>query len=201
LIDALISYLIEGNTAVSLVKNQVMGKSPLFRLYVKAFVVTGVPFAFMMLLFNLATGMGFRLGTFLFHMFFFGTLMSLMFISMGWSRLRRKGFRMRNNEDYRVIQEKEIATPLSVSGVYDKLSDDPYFGRLEISRDNGNLHFIQRPFRFGPKDRVTLSVTNSDSGTNRLRVITVPFLITRLVDYGNKASIERLEKLVCSEGT
>jgi hypothetical protein len=64
---------------------------PITKLYLKAFLVTGIPYGLIMLGFDLADGNGFRLWKFLFLTLFFGITMSLIIVTSHRRRLKRKG--------------------------------------------------------------------------------------------------------------
>ena len=64
---------------------------PIPKLYLKTFLLTGVPYGLLMMGFDLVEGDGFNLWKFLFLTFFFGTTMSLTLVSFHKNRLEING--------------------------------------------------------------------------------------------------------------
>lgn len=72
---------------------------PITKLYLKTFLVTGIPYGLIMLGFDLADGKGFILWKFLFLTFFFGITMSLFLVLFNRYRLKKNEIQKMKDEN------------------------------------------------------------------------------------------------------
>lgn len=113
---------------------------PITKLYIKTFLLTGIPYGLLMLIFDLAVGNGFKLWRFLFLTFFFGVMMSLTLVSYHKYKLKKIGVQKLTDQNLGASQKKNVKSELTKSEVIEKLKTDPILGKLKMMEtENGIL--------------------------------------------------------------
>jgi hypothetical protein len=111
---------------------------PITKLYLKAFLLTGIPYGLIMLGFDLLDGDGFKLWKFLFMTFFFGITMSIILVSFHKYRLKKNGIQELTDENLGVNQSKNLKSELNKIELIEKLRRDPIIGKMKMTEiENG----------------------------------------------------------------
>ena len=169
---------------------------PLTKLYLKTFLLTGIPYALIMLGFDLADGHGFKLWKFLFMTLFFGITMSLILVSFHRYRLKKMGVQEITSENLGVNQTKKIKSGINKSKLIETLKNDPITGKMKMKEiENGILLMTNMTWKsWGEEIKILLkSEENSDF---EYQVSSSPKLKITLADYG-----KNLENVILIENT
>ncbi len=170
---------------------------PLTKLYLKTFLLTGIPYGLITIGFDLLDGDGFKLWKFLFSTFFFGLIMSLTLVSFHKYRLKKYGVQELSDENLGVTQTKEIKTKLGKIELVNKLKSDPIISKMEmIDTENGiNLKTGMTWKSWGEEIKIILkSENNSDF---EYQISSSPKLKMIIVDYGkNLQNLTRIENVI-----
>lgn len=174
---------------------------PITKLYLKTFLLTGIPFGLIMLGFDLADGDGFRIWKLLLMTFFFGTAMSLILVSFHSYRLKKNGVQEITDENVGVNQKRNLSTKLNKEEIIQRLKADPVIGKMKMTEiENGILLKAGMSWKsWGEEIKITLKA-NEDTDSE-YQVSSSPRLKTTIVDYGkNIENINRIESLIESIG-
>ena len=170
---------------------------PITKLYLKTFLLTGIPFGLIMLGFDLVDGDGFRLWKYLFMTFFFGITMSLTFVSFYRYRLKKNGIQEITNENVGVNQSKSLKTELNKTDLKGKLKTDPIIGKMKmVEIENGVLLKSGMSWKsWGEEIKIILKTDNVTDF--EYQISSSPKLKTTLIDYGkNLENINRIENII-----
>lgn len=169
---------------------------PLTKLYIKAFLLTGIPYGLLMLAFGLIGSEG-RLWKFLVMTIGFGIIMSLTLVTLHRYRLKKIGVQEITDENIRVGHTKNFKSGLNKNELIEKLKSDPIIGKMKIKEiENGVLVKTGiNLMTWGEKIKIILQ---SDRDPDfEYKVSSHPIVITTLVDYGkNLQNVNRIEKLI-----
>lgn|SRR5690554_3880608 len=170
---------------------------PITKLYLKTFLLTGIPYGLIMLGFDLADGNGFRLWKFIFLTLFFGVTMSLILVSFHRYRLKKSGVQEISDQNLGVSQKKDIKSELSKSELIEKLKTDPIIGKMKMTEtENGILLNTGMTWKSWGEEIKIIQKANEECGFD-YRIISRPKLITTLVDYGkNLENVNRIENVI-----
>src|ERR1700741_678421 len=102
---------------------------PIMKLYLKTFLLTGIPYGLMMLGLDLIVGNGFEISKFLFLTLFFGITMSLILVSFHRYKLKKNGVKEITDADLEVNQIKNVKSALNKKEMIEKLKSDPIIGK------------------------------------------------------------------------
>jgi len=170
---------------------------PITKLYLKTFLLTGIPYGLIMLGFDLADGNGFRLWKFLFLTFFFGITMSLILVSFHRYRLKKNGVQELTNQNLGVSQMKNLKSELNTSELIEKLKTDPIIGKMKMQEiENGIVLKTGMTWKsWGEEIRIILQ-TKGESDFD-YQISSSPKLKTTIVDYGkNLENVTRIENVI-----
>ena len=99
--------------------------NPLTKLYLRTFLLTGIPYGIMMIGFDLMDGDEVTLWKFLFLTISFGLLMSLTLVGFHRYRLRKSGVKDMDEASLAVRQEKMIQSSFNLPQAMKALEADP----------------------------------------------------------------------------
>lgn len=170
---------------------------PITKLYLKTFLLTGIPYGLIMLGFDLADGDGFRLWKYLFMTFFFGITMSLILVSFHRYRLKKNGIQEITDENVGINQSKSLKTELNKTDLINKLKTDPIIGKMKmVEIENGVLLKSGMTWKsWGEEVKIILKTDNKT--VFEYQISSSPKLKTTLVDYGkNLENINRIENVI-----
>jgi len=170
---------------------------PITKLYLKAFLLTGIPYGLIMLGFYLADSEGFRLWKYFFMTFFFGITMSLILVSFHRYRLKKNGIQEITNDNVGVNQSRNLKTGLNKTDLINKLKTDPIIGKMKMTEiENGILLKSGMTWKsWGEEIKIILKSENITDF--EYQISSNPKLKTTLVDYGkNLENINRIESAI-----
>jgi hypothetical protein len=170
---------------------------PITKLYLKAFLLTGIPYGLIMLGFDLLDGDGFRLWKFLFLTFFFGTTMAITLVSFHKNRLIKNGIQELTDKNLGVNQTKSLKSELSKIELIEKLKLDPIIGKMKMNEtENGIVLKTGMSWKsWGEEIKIILkSIKDKEF---EYEISSNPRLKTTLVDYGkNLQNVNKIENVI-----
>lgn len=170
---------------------------PLTKLYLKTFLVLGIPYGLFMVGSDLVEGKGFSLWKFLFLTSFFGITMSLILVSFHRYRLKKNGIQEITEENLGVSQTKNLQSKLNKKELIEKLKTDPIIGKMKMTEiENGILIKSGMTWKsWGEVIKIILSFNRGDDF--EYQVSSRPKLKTTLFDYGkNLENVNRIENVL-----
>lgn len=173
---------------------------PTTRLYLTAFLITGVPYGLIMIGIDLATGIEFKLWKFLFLIFFFGTTMSLILVSFHIKRLKRIGITDFTLENLKVSLTRVLKSELNLQELIEKLQDNPTVGKMRLQKiENGILLKSGISWKsWGEEIKITLTSTHDTEF--EYQVSSRPKMKATLLDYGkNLENVNRIESIITNQ--
>jgi len=170
---------------------------PLTRLYIRAFLWTGLPFATAMAILNVYWGDAFDLRKFLFSFVFFGGLMSLILVGLHRYQLKRKGVDNLDDGALSVAQKTQIQTTLSREEIIDRLKRDPRIGKMVLKADGDMIELDSGATWRSWGERILLKIHQHDGNTLLVEIQSKPKVFTTVVDYGkNKDNVDLITELI-----
>jgi len=170
---------------------------PITKLYLKVFLLTGVPYGLMMILWDVSEGRGFQIWKFLYLTFFFGITMSWFMVSLLRSRLHKIGIQEIADQHLQVYQAKAIRSRYGVDELAERLKGDPELGKMKTTRVNDGILMIS-PLSWrswGEKIRIILSANYGDEF--EYQVSSQPRLGTTVIDFGKGLeNVNKIEHLI-----
>ena len=170
---------------------------PIAKLYLKTFLLTGIPYGLIMLGFDLADGDGFRLWRYIFMTLFFGITMSLILVSFHKYRLKKNGIQEISNDNVGVNQSRNLKARLNKTDLIKKLKSDPIIGKMEMTEiENGVLLKSGVTWKSWGEEIKIIQKTNNETDFE-YQISSSPRLKTTFVDYGkNLENINRIENVI-----
>jgi hypothetical protein len=171
--------------------------NPVFKLYLKMFLLTGIPYGSIIVGFDMIDGSGFRLWKLLGLIFCFGLAMSLTMVSFHIYGLKKKGVNDFTKENLAVTQSRSIKSKLNLKQVKDKLTLDSDFMKMRFQElDNGiQISSPANWMSWGEKIQIILSGQSGDAW--EYHVSSKPLISTALVDSGkNLDNINRVQHAI-----
>ena len=170
---------------------------PAIKLYLRVFLLTGVPFGILMTVFDLIFGHGFSVGAFLWPTLIFGTSMSVIFVTAHIASLKKIGVRELNDENLRTKQFRNVKSNLTKEELVARLKNDANFKDLVIHEIEGGITFKTGTSWNSWGETIDLNFTHSKNNRDMIRVASRPSLGTALVDSGrNVQNVNRIEDLI-----
>lgn len=170
---------------------------PITKLYLKTFLLTGIPYGLIMLGFDLADGTGFRLWKYLFLTFFFGITMSLILVFFHKYRLKKNGIQEITDQNLGVSQKRNLKSELNKSELIEKLKTDPIIGKMKMTEiENGILLKTGMTWKsWGEEIKIILQ--GREESNFDYQISSSPKLKTTIVDYGkNLENVTRIENVI-----
>ena len=170
---------------------------PTTKLYLRTFLLPGIPYGLLTAGFDLANGNGFRLWKFLFLTFFFGVTMSLILVSFHKYRLKKNGVQEMTAQNLGVSQKKNLKSELNKSELIEKLKSDPIIGKMKMQEiENGIILKTGMTWlSWGEEIRIILQ-TKGECGFD-YQIWSRPKLKMTLVDFGkNLENVTRIENVM-----
>lgn len=170
---------------------------PIIKLYVKAFLLTGIPFGLILASSDLADGNEFGLVKFLFNTFFFGITLSLIFVSFHRYSLKKYGIQEITNDNLGVNQSGRLNTELNLTELIRTLKTDPVFGKMKMTEiENGVLLKSGVSWKSWGEEIKILLKTDQENNFE-YHISSIPILKLTILDYGkNLGNIKRMENLI-----
>jgi hypothetical protein len=170
---------------------------PITKLYLKAFLVTGIPYGLIMLGFDLFDGDGFRLWKFLFLIFFFGTTMSITLVSFHKNRLKKNGIKELTDKNLGVNQTKSLKSELSKIELIEKLKLDPIIGKMKMNETEKGIVLKTGVTWKSWGEEIKIILKSIKDKEFEYEISSNPRLKTTLVDYGkNLQNVNKIENVI-----
>ena len=169
---------------------------PITKLYLKTFLLTGIPYGLLTAGFDLVDGNGFRLWKFLFLTFCFGC-MSFLLVSFHKYRLKKNGVQEMTAQNLGVSQKKNLKSEFNKSELIEKLKSDPIIGKMKMQEiENGIILKTGMTWlSWGEEIRIILQ-TKGESDFD-YQISSRPKLKMTLVDFGkNLENVNRIENVM-----
>lgn len=169
---------------------------PTTKLYLKTFLLTGIPYGLLTAGFDLVDGNGFRLWKFLFLTFCFGC-MSFLLVSFHKYRLKKNGVQEMTAQNLGVSQKKNLKSEFNKSELIEKLKSDPIIGKMKMQEiENGIILKTGMTWlSWGEEIRIILQ-TKRESDFD-YQISSRPKLKMTLVDFGkNLENVNRIENVM-----
>lgn len=157
---------------------------PTTKLYVKTFLLTGLPFGLIVLGFDLAISNSINIGKYLFLVFCFGTVMSLILINLQMHWLKKSGVQKITAKNSGVNQTVEIKSDFNTTELIKKLKSDPIIGKMKFTEiENGVLLNTGITWKSWGEE-IKISLKNHTEAYFTYQISSTPKLKTTLFDYG-----------------
>lgn len=167
---------------------------PLIKLYLKTFLLTGIPYGLMMIGWDLLEGEDFKLGKFLFLTFFFGITMSLITVSFHRYRLKKNGVQELNEDNLRVSHNKTVKTNLGRAELIQKLKRDPIIGKMRMTETEKGITLMTGINWKSWGEEIKIVLKSQSNAYYEYQISSSPKLKVTLLDYGkNLQNLKRLE--------
>ncbi|MDH7448192.1 hypothetical protein [Aquimarina sp. 2201CG14-23] len=170
---------------------------PITKLYLKTFLLTGIPYGLIMLGFDLANGEGFSLWKYLFLSFFFGITMSLILVSFHRHRLKKNGIQEISNDTIGVNQSINLKSGLNKTDLIKKLKNDPIIGKMKMTETENGILLKSGVTWKSWGEEIKIMLKSEKESDFEYIVSSSPKLKTMLIDYGkNLENINRIENVI-----
>lgn len=168
--------------------------------FAKMFLLTGIPFAALMTITNVAYGEEFVLWQFLFYLIFFGLFMGLFLTNAMTSKLKKLGIEDGTIDDLKAFQKRSITSKLSIENAYQKIENDPFFRKATFSFD-GSLLIIKKgisSFSWGEKITIKLLLEFEDSF--KYEITSQPMVIFNIMEGAkNYENVLKIQEILSSQ--
>ena len=167
-------------------------------LYSKSFLVTTISFGVLMIIFDYATGSDIELFSFLLTIVLFGLTMSLVFVSLQISELKRLGVEELTAESLSVEQHRSFTSSLTKQKAVERINIDPAFSKMKIRKTASGLR-IKTPITLKSFGEVINIEFNQPLANDPLKISisSRPKIKTTMVDLGkNMENVNSLYQLL-----
>lgn len=171
--------------------------NPLTKLYLRTFLLTGIPYGIMMVGFDLMDGGAINIWKFLFLSISFGLLMSLTLVGFHRYRLRKSGVKDMDEASLAVRQEKMIQSPLNLPQAMKALESDQKTRRMKMTEIQDGIR-LKTPVTWKSwGEDVQIIRLSEEDGTFEYQITSRPKVKTTIVDYGkNTENIALIESIL-----
>jgi hypothetical protein len=170
---------------------------PIPALYLKSFLVFGLPFSILMWMADFTSGQVLYFWKYLAEGFMFGALMSITLVTIQVASLKSKGVKDFTDENLKVIQRQVIQSGLTRDGLITRLENDKNFRKMKVATDANGLKITTPASWQSMGETIAVNVTPIHPGMNEFEIISKPKLGTTILDFGkNLENVRRIERLV-----
>lgn len=171
--------------------------NPVQKLYLKVFLLTGIPFATFTSVYDFIGTNEWNPIKFLISFIVFGLIMSFTLVSLHIAKLEEMGIREATPENLAVKQTRSVKTPLEMDEVFQKICSDVRTSKMNVQQRGDVIELTTRFswWSWGEKIRIYLKEKHQNgydyqiSSTSRLK--------TTLVDFGkNLENVISVEKAI-----
>lgn len=167
------------------------------KLYIKVFLVTGIPFGILMTISDFKKELSFVLSEFLILSASFGFLMSLILVSWHVKELRKMGINRFTEEILSPNQKTKFQTTTSKEELILKLRKNPVFESMNLIESENIIVLKSSPSWRSWGEKIQITIDDLENGVKQVFVSSEPRIATTLVDFGkNRKNIEIIEKLL-----
>lgn len=167
------------------------------KLYLKVFLLTGLPFGVGIMIFDALSGNGFSISKFIFLTIFFGIFMSISLVTLHINKLKKQGITEFDETNLAVRQKLKISSTISPEILKSSLEADSVLGKMQKKESNNGL-ILQSNVRWASwGDKIQIETKEIDNNEFEYTIKSEPKNNFTLVDYGtNYDNISRLERLL-----
>ncbi len=170
---------------------------PITKSYLKIFLLTGIPYGFIMLGFDLADGNEFRLWKFLLSTFSFGIPMSLILVSSHRYRHKKNGIQEMTNDNEGVFHTKNVKSKINLEELFKKLKTDPIIGKMKMKEIEDGIQLKTNISWKSWGEEIKIILKNHKETDFEYQISSSPKLKTTLIDYGkNFENVTRIENII-----
>ena len=171
--------------------------SPLFKLHLRVFLITGLGYALIISVTDIFRGKPFEISIFLMHAIGFGLIMSLSLVILHTSSLEDLGVTEFTKENLSVKQKRHISSSISPGELVSKIEGDKYFKRGKINTEEEYIQIIMPMTWKSFGERIEIHTEQINEGMTQYFVSSRNKGITPLVDYGrNMENVLKIENLL-----
>lgn len=171
--------------------------TPITKLYIKVFLLTGIPYGTLMFIFDWFDGQSFNPVKWFFMSVFFGMTMSVTLVSSHRYKLKMSGILDLTDKNLNTFQSKNITSEFPPEVVLQKLKTTPFTAKMQISEMTNGI-MLTSGFSWKSWGEVIqiIPISQKDSGF-AYQITSRPKVKATLVDYGkNLENIQLMEKII-----
>jgi hypothetical protein len=171
--------------------------SPTLKLYIKTFLLTGIPFALLMRVWDTLLGFEHSIYTYIFHCIFFGGFMSATLVSWHIKALKKLGIHDFNASTLNPIQCKAIQSHLHPEEMLSIFKTDHELNKMHVRQTEHEI-LLEAPITWKSwGERITIRRKAVHAGYKEYELVSRPRLKTTYIDFGkNFQNIMKIEKLI-----
>ncbi len=170
------------------------------KLYLKTFLSTGIPYAILMAIWDLAEGKGFNFQKFLFFSISFGALMSLILVSIHLYFIKKKGIKEISEENLSTTQKRDVTSTLSPQELLERLKNKTKFRKIKPEIDGNEIYFKTGVTWKTWGEKIRLRYSKIAENKYKYQVVSQPKIKTVIFDYGNSIENVNLIEKILKEG-
>lgn len=167
-------------------------------LYSKSFLVTTIAFGILMMIFDYATGSDIELISFLLTTVLFGLTMSLVFVTLQISELKRLGVEELTAESLSVEQHRRFESSITKQKAVERINIDPVYSKMNIRKTANGLR-IKTPITLKSFGEIISIEFDQPLASDPLKITLTsrPKIKTTMVDLGkNLENVNSLYQLL-----
>ncbi len=170
---------------------------PITKLYLKAFIFSGIPAVFVLWVTNLAVGIESSFWELLFVASIFGILLSLTLVSLHWYQLKKHGVEEITNENVGVNQTLKLRSELNRTDLVQKLKSDPITRKMEMTETENGIVLDSGMSWKSWGEEIKIQLTANNANNFDYLISSSPKLKTTLVDFGrNYEHVNRIKSVI-----
>ncbi len=172
---------------------------PITKLYIKEFLITGLPYGIFTSAFDVFSGEDFIVWKFLFSTVFFGLFMSLFFVGIHKRRLKKIGIND-ITEDYTGLSQTSIMkTDLNLEQLIDKLKTEDKIANMKMSKIENGIMLKTGISLSSYGEEIRIILKSEKDSEYKYQVSSNSIYKLALVDYGkNLNNIKLIESVANS---
>jgi len=168
------------------------------KLYIKVFLLMGIPWGILMLLFDLLDGTGFSFWKLVLRIVLFGGFMSLTLVSLHILKLNKIGAG-KLPESLGVNHTRYINSSIVPNELASRLEADPAISKIYISDSENEIKLDTSLTWASFGENISIQARPIGSNQFEYKISSSPKLGTTLVDFGkNIQNVNRIEKILKS---
>lgn len=170
---------------------------PTTKLFLRTFLMTGIPYGTIMTLFDLYTRDDLQPWKLVSQGFIFGFLMALISTNQYKKQLKKNGGHPVSDDDLLVMHKKRFTSGITLSQLEEKLKADPVTGKMKITETEKGILLRSGMSWKSWGEKITI-VPIAENGTEtEYEVTSKPRVVTTIMDYGkNLENVTRIQRLL-----
>jgi len=170
----------------------------IYKDYIKFLIIIGLTFSILNVLSDYIFGIDFHFMSFIFDTLLFGGIMSLIFVSLQFSELKKRGY---ENKNVKLVNEKIIKSNITKDELLNYIKNNLFFKNHSVLQRNG-LIVLQSNMTFNTWGEVmTIELLESKDDFYKYRIISKPKWKLTFLDGGaNLENIMMMEQLFSVHG-